>query len=110
MYLQLYQIKKHLNLDETFGDDDEYLMDLANMAQNTVAHHIDCNLSRLEDANGNLPMAIIHAMLLLVGTMYAKRETIVFGGVQEVPLAYEYLLSQYRDYTGEADGVKEIGG
>lgn len=31
-YIQLYQVKKQLNIDEDFKDDDEYLVDLINVA------------------------------------------------------------------------------
>ena len=108
MYLQLYQLKKHLNIDEQFHDDDEYIMDLARVAENAVQKHIDINLSDLEDENGQLPMPLIQAMLLMVGTFYAKRESIAFASSCEVPLAYDYLLSLYKNYNGPHEGTPNI--
>ena len=108
MYLQLYQIKKHLNIDESFHNDDEYLVDLAMVAENAVQKHIDRNFTELEDSEGMLPMPLIHAMLLMIGTFYAKRESIAFASVQEVPLAYEYLLSLYKNYNGPHEGTPNI--
>lgn len=108
MYLNLSQIKKHLNIDTDFTDDDEYLMDLASVAENAVQTHIDINLSELEDEDGTIPMPIIQAMLLFVGTLYAKRESIVFGSASEVPLAYDYLLGLYRNYDGDVNGTRRI--
>lgn len=108
MYLNLSQIKKHLNIDTDFTDDDEYLMDLASVAENAVQTHIDINLSELEDEDGTIPMPIIQAMLLFVGTLYAKRESIVFGSATEVPLAYDYLLGLYRNYDGDVNGTRRI--
>lgn len=107
MYLQLYQIKKHLNIDSDFHDDDEYIMDLANVAENAVQKHIDRDLKELEN-DGRLPMPLIQAMLLMVGTFYAKRESIAFAGSSEVPLAYDYLLSLYKNYNGPSDGTPNI--
>lgn len=101
MYLKLYQIKKHLNIDEDFRDDDEYLMDLASVAENSVQIHIDRKLSDLEDEDGTIPAPLIQAMLLMIGTMYVKRESITFSAATEVPLAYEYLLGLYRNYNGD---------
>ena len=49
MYLQLYQIKKHLNIDEDFHSDDEYLVELAQAAQNVVEVHLDRPLDSLEN-------------------------------------------------------------
>ena len=107
MYLQLYQIKKHLNIDEQFHEDDEYLMDLAFVAENAVQRHIDRQLSDLEDETGNIPTPITHAMMLMVGSFYAKRESISFASTLEVPLAYEYLLSLYKNYNGPHEGIKD---
>ena len=107
MYLQLYQIKRHLNLDESFHDDDEYLVDLALVAQNAVQRHIDRQLAELENDEGMLPMPLIQAMLLMVGSFYAKRESIAFAATTEVPLAYEYLLSLYKNYNGPHEGIKD---
>ena len=107
MYLQLYQIKRHLNLDETFHDDDEYLVDLALVAQNAVQRHIDRQLSELEDEWGMIPSPLTHAMLLMIGSFYAKRESISFAATVEVPLAYDYLLSLYKNYNGPHEGIKD---
>ena len=108
MYLQLYQLKKQLNIDESFHDDDEYLVDLAKVAENAIQRHIDHPLSDLEDDEGNLPMPLVHAMLLMIGTFYAKRESIAFAASVEVPLAYEYLLSLYKDYNGNHSCLPNI--
>ena len=108
MYLQLYQIKKQLNIDDEFHDDDEYLVDLAMVAQNAVQRHIDRPFEELENEEGMLPMPLIHAMLLMIGSFYAKRESIAFAATTEVPLAYEYLLSLYKNYEGPHEGIKDI--
>ena len=107
MYLQLYQLKKQLNIDTEFHDDDEYLCDLAMVAENAVQRHIDRPLSDYENDEGMLPMPLIQAMLLMVGTFYAKRESIAFAASQEVPLAYEYLLSLYKNYNGSHEELKD---
>lgn len=52
MYLQLYQIKKHLNIDEDFHDDDEYLASLAEAAEKAVEVQIDRPLDTLKDGEG----------------------------------------------------------
>ena len=46
-YLQLYQIKKHLNIDDDFHLDDEYLVDLSVVSQAVIQKHIDNNLDDL---------------------------------------------------------------
>ena len=100
MYLQLYQIKKHLNIDEDFHDDDEYLIDLAMVAEKLVQRHIDHNLSELCAENGGiLPPPLQHAMLLMVGNQYANREPIAFASNSEIALSYNYILDLYKNYN-----------
>ena len=57
MYIQLYQIKKHLNIDEDFHDDDEYLMSLEEVAERVVETNIDTKLAKLENGDGEIPSA-----------------------------------------------------
>ena len=99
MYLQLYQIKKHLNINEEWHDDDEYLVDLALVAESVVSQHIDKKLSDLEDEWGHIPAPLVHAMLLFIGDMYQSRESVAFTNATEIPFSYEYLLSLYKDYS-----------
>ena len=47
MYIQLYQVKKHLNIDEDFRDDDEYLMSLVEVAEKVVEKNIDTSYLKM---------------------------------------------------------------
>ena len=99
MYLQLNEIKKQVNIDKWFTEDDDYLMSLGEVAEQIVDEHINNNLANiLEDNDGNLPAPIRQAMLLLVGNLYQNREGISFTQAYEIPLAYSYLLFPYKDY------------
>lgn len=98
MYLQLDLIKKHLNIDDYYKDDDDYLLYLANVAELTVERHIDNNLSSLANDRGDLPSPLLHAMLLFIGDMYANRESISYASVHEVPFSYDYLLTLFKKY------------
>ncbi len=108
MYLQLYQVKKHLNINDEFRDDDEYLVDLIGVAQNIVQKHIDVELQSLENGDGELPPPLIQAMLLLVGNFYANRESVVFAGAQPLPHAFEYIIALYKNYNGPSGGTSTI--
>ena len=101
MYLQLYQIKKHLNIDEDFHSDDEYLVELAQAAQNVVEVHLDRPLDSLENEEGYIPSSLTQAMLLLVGTWYANRESISFAGTYVLPHSYDYIIALYKNYNRE---------
>ena len=108
MYLKLSQIKKHLNINEDFVDDDEYLVELSKVTENVVQKHIDRELSELEDEEGNIPSALLHAMLLLIGTYYASRESVAFVSTSELPHAYDYIIALYKNYDGPHEGTSDI--
>ena len=106
MYLKLYQVKKHLNINEDFRDDDEYLMQLAEVAETIVSRSIDAHLSGLEDGNGEIPAPLLQAILFMVGNYYANRESVAFAASSEVPKTFGYIIDLYRDYKGR-DSRKE---
>nr|DAK39973.1 MAG TPA: Head Tail Connector Protein [Caudoviricetes sp.] len=99
-HLTLKLIKEHLNLDNDFTLDDEYLSILGDVVEKVVERHIDDSFAYLANANGGkLPTPLIQAMLLLLGTYYANREHIAFNANYEVGNSYTYLIDLYRNYS-----------
>lgn len=100
MYVNLAQIKKHLNIDSDFNEDDTYLLTLAEVAEKAVEKHINQRLSSLcEESGGELPPPLLHAILLFIGNLYLSRESITYSSVTEVPMSYNYLLDLYKNYN-----------
>ena len=100
-YLKLDLIKKHLNMDESFHDDDSYLEALGDIVEEVTEKHIDISLNKITaDNKGKIPTPLIQAMLLLLGTYYSNRENVAFASSAEIPLSYSYLLSLYQNYGG----------
>ena len=99
MYIDQVILKKHLNIDETWVEDDEYIKALCLAAENAVENHIARTLSEITDEHGKQPPAVKHAILLLVGHFYANRESDSFATASEIPLAYQYLLQPYKSYA-----------
>lgn len=111
-YLNLEQLKKHLNIDADFTDDDAYIESLGEVAESIVEKHLDRKLDSFCDIRysnvpitydgavsyGDLPAPIVHAMLLMVGNLYANRESVTYANTYELPLAYQYLLAPYHNY------------
>ena len=99
-HLTLKIIKEHLNLDNDFTMDDEYLSMLGDVVEKVVERHIDDSFAYLANANGgHLPTPLIQAMLLLLGSYYANREHIAFNANYEVGNSYTFLIDLYRNYS-----------
>lgn len=100
MYTTIERIKEHLNIDQDFTADDQYLGYLYDVAEATVARHICCVLSDVCDDKGALPAPIVHAILLYIGDLYNSREGNTFGvTASQVPFTYDYLVNLYKNYA-----------
>lgn len=97
-YIPLDLVKKHLNIDDWFDEDDSYLEHLILVAQMAVEKHIGYSLEETLNEYGLLDKPIEQAILLLVGHMYNHRESSSELTIKEVPLAYQYLLQYYKNY------------
>ena len=100
MYLSLDDVKRHLYIDH--NDDDKYLADLITVAEDAVKTDLNLNsLCEIEDETGMLPASVLHAMLLLIGSLYSNRESVTYGTPHTVPHSYEFLLDLNRKYIKE---------
>lgn len=113
MYLSVEQVKKHLNIESDFTEDDEYLEYLIDVATMVVEKHIDISLSALcsEDFRGDskLPSPLIHTMLFFIANLYSNRESIASYNNYELPLSYSYILDLFKNYKSKlvVDEVEE---
>lgn len=100
MYVSVNLLKKHLNIDQDFHGDDEYLAILSEVAEKTVQRHVCCVLKSLEDEEGHIPAPLCQAIMLYAGVLYNSRESVAFGGSPvDIPHTYEYLISVYKNYS-----------
>ena len=101
MYLTIDDVKRHLIIDH--DEDNKYLADLITVAENAVCKDLNLHsLKEIEDCTGMLPPSVIHAVLLLIGTLYANRESVSYGNPTVVPHSYQYLLDLNRNYINKA--------
>lgn len=99
MYIQLDLAKKHLNIEDDFIEDDEYILSLIDVAESAVRVHINEDFASIAEKNGGcLPSPILQAALLMVGNLYQNREA-VGSKTQELPFNYRYLIDLYRNYN-----------
>lgn len=97
MYVTLKLAKKHLQIDDSYTDDDDYITGLIQVAEDAVSQHLDIALQDLL-VDGLLPSAIVHSILLMVGNLYANREPVAYTSVVKVPYTIDYLLGLYKHY------------
>jgi uncharacterized phage protein (predicted DNA packaging) len=100
MYIPLDLAKKHLNLEEDYHDDDEYILLLIDAAEQSVRVHVNEDLESIAEKSGDgcLPTPLINAMLLMIGNLYQNRE-IVGTKTVALPFSYRYLIDLYRNYN-----------
>ena len=92
-YLDLNLIKKHLNMNADYTAEDDYLTMLGGAVEEVVEKHIDDDLNTLaKNNNDQLPLPLVQACLLLLGTYYSNRENAAFTGCNEIPTSCTYLL------------------
>ena len=100
MYLTIDDVKKHLYIDH--DDDNRYIADLITVAEDAVKTDLNLDsLCEIEDETGMLPASVIQAMLLLIGTLYANRESVTYGTPHTVPHSYDFLIDLNRKYIKE---------
>lgn len=101
MYLSVNDVKRHLYIDHC--EDDKLIADLITVAEDAVRRDLNLySLKDIEDCNGMLPASVLQAMLLLIGTLYANRESVSYGQAYPVPHSYEFLISLARNYVNKA--------
>lgn len=94
-------IKKHLNIEPTFTDDDDLLEVYADTAEQIVEQELQTSLDNIakDNKNGSLPTPIKQAMLIMIANFYSQRESFSSLQVNAVPRSVDYLLSPYHKYT-----------
>jgi uncharacterized phage protein (predicted DNA packaging) len=97
-FLDLDIIKKHLNLDQDFNDDNMLLESYADAAEKSIENFIDCDLENTLDTEGELPKPLLCSMLLMIGDLYTVRQSISATSFVKVPRTLEMLIEPYINY------------
>lgn len=99
-YISLECAKQHLNLEPDFVDDDELILQYIDAAELTVLLEVNASsFEELETEPGKLPAPLQQAILLLLGTFYGSRESIVYGVIMQQVPAYKHLIHLYRNFA-----------
>lgn len=95
-YIQLDELKKHLNIETSFNEDDLYLSTLIDVAELSIQEYCNGGLNTYTD---NVPITVKHATLILAAHLYINRTVVSFAQALEIPYSFKFLLNPYRIYT-----------
>jgi hypothetical protein len=96
-YLELEDIKRQLNIDESYTDDDVYLEFLGDAAEAAVCEYLNRDLCDLFTGEERVE-PIFQCMLMLVADLYNNRESNITGVSITKNPTFELLLSIYKEY------------
>ena len=104
-YTTVSELKKHLNIEEEFTDDDVYLLELISVAEMAVSSYCnggveEASIIVIDDVTYDaLPKAVKQACLMLAAHLYINRTPIAFTNTTEIPYTLKFLLAPYRNYV-----------
>lgn len=91
------ELKRQLNIEQDFLDDDVLLQHFLNVAEESVNSY--CGLTGLTIYSGStLPISIHQATLFLAAHFYINRAMVSFAQGNEIPFTLRWLLDPYRDF------------
>ena len=102
MHVTLDEAKKHLNVEQEYTEDDNYIETLIDVAEAKVAKELCVKveeLATIEEGSKLIPHPIKQAILLNIGMYYANREELTYTQSKPLEQGSKYLIALYRDYT-----------
>lgn len=98
-FLTLQSIKKQLQLEPDFAEDDELLEEYGESAEETIYNYIGRTFDELMEKYGKMPTPLKHAALMLVGISYQYREPVTPMNTARVPFTFDFLIKPYMKLT-----------
>ena len=100
-YVTLDLAKKHLNVEESYTEDDSYIEMLIEVAEGKVAKILCVTVEGLASIDGgeSIPVPLMHLILLYLGTSYANRESAIVANLRKAPHSAEEIINLYRNYS-----------
>lgn len=93
---RLEMFKRHVRADD-FSDDDEYLLELLDTAEEHIVTGTHRSREELETmGKGSLPKPLFHAAMMLAAHWYNQREAVSGTQMHEAPQSIQALTKPYR--------------
>lgn len=98
-YTKVEQLQKHLEIDYLEAGDEAYLGLLLDACESRIELEINQDLATFENDEGELNSALVAAILIFAGTLYANREAVAYTNTVPVPYTLHYLIQPFKKYT-----------
>lgn len=100
-YVALEMAKMHLNIEDSYTDEDSYIESLIEVSEAKIAKELCITVEELADLDdtGDIPAPLKQAILLSVGGYYAYREDIITVKSNPLEQGTKHILELYRDYS-----------
>lgn len=94
-YITLFELKRHLNIETSYNEDDTYLQDVLAVSQLAIENY--CNLGLSGYTDETIPVTVKQATLLLAAHFYLNRQLVSYAQGYEIPYTFKFLLNEYRN-------------
>lgn len=94
-WLNLDKIKAQCRIETDFHDEDELLEMYGESAEETVLNALGRSYEDLMETYGKVPMAVVHASLMLVDLSYQQRSPVSPQNMYLVPYTFDLLIKPY---------------
>ena len=96
MNISITSLKRQLNIESTYTDDDAILQHYLDVAEERVKMYLGVNaLTGYTDTT--IPITIQQAVIMLAGHFYLNRNMVAFSTATEIPYSFKWLLDPYKD-------------
>lgn len=98
-YTKVEDLQKHLEIDYLVDGDEKQLKLFLDASESRIEKEINQPLSKFVDKDGILDPALVAAILIFAGTLYANREAVAYSNAEPVPFTLSFLLQPFKKYT-----------
>lgn len=95
-YTTKLALKKHLNIEEAFVDDDTYLESIIAVVELAISDYCKGGLADYTDET--MPVVVKQAALILAAHLYLNRSMVSFAQGFEIPFSFRFLLNPYMSF------------
>lgn len=96
MELTILDIKRQLNIELTYTDDDILLQHMLDVSTSAVEKYLGTN-ALTGYTETQIPKEVIQAIVMLASHFYLNRNMITFAQGLELPYSFKWLLDPYRN-------------